>query len=101
MRKLSLKLESLEVETFETAEPAGARGTVGGFGSHEGGTTLPHTTTGNQIECHCSYDAPTCCYTCGYDCNSGGDSCGCGGTDPNTNEETCATGGQIICGCHG
>ena len=89
MKKLALKLDDLSVESFETAPEATQRGTV-----------LGNQTTGNQIICECSYDIGTCDYTCPDTCaNSCGGGCGGGGTALCTNDDTCATGRQIICGC--
>ena len=90
MIKLNLKLEELTVESFETSEAEPVRGTVLG---HETGT-FP------QIICGCSYDIGTCDNTCGASCRSCAQTCGCTtGTGPGTNDVTCATGLQIICGC--
>jgi hypothetical protein len=88
MSKLSLKIEELEVESFETSRDEPARGTVM---AHETGT-FP------QIICGCTYDVGTCDYTCGAGC--GGTGTGTG-TGPSTRDYTCATGNQIICECAG
>lgn len=88
MRKLGLKLDDLAVESFETAPETPQRGTV-----------MANQTTGNQVICECTYDVGTCDYTCADTCgNSCGGGCG-GGTGFCTNENTCATGQQVICGC--
>lgn len=49
MNKLSLNLDALRVETFETAAPAGERGTV----------------LGEQASIRGNTCAPSCPYTCG------------------------------------
>ena len=88
MKKLALNVEALSVESFDTGADAPRRGTVDAY-----------VTTGNQIICECTYDVGSCDYTCPDTCaNSCGGGCG-GGTALCTNEETCATGRQIICGC--
>lgn len=87
MAKLSLKLEELTVESFETAEPLPVRGTVLG----------QETGSEPQIICQCSYDVGTCDRTCGASCRSCVQTCGC--TSDPTGEATCATGNQVICGC--
>lgn len=88
MKKLALNVDALAVESFETGDNLPLRGTV-----------AANVTTGNQIICECTYDVGSCDYTCPDTCaNSCGGGCG-GGTGFCTNEETCATGRQIICGC--
>ncbi|HEX6040995.1 hypothetical protein [Longimicrobium sp.] len=49
MKKLALKIEDLRVDTFETADTAGSRGTVMANGETVNGETC----------------APSCPYTCG------------------------------------
>ncbi|HEX2079815.1 MAG TPA: hypothetical protein VHG08_19015 [Longimicrobium sp.] len=59
MKKLTLKLDDLRVETFTTAEQTGGKGTVQG---HYGTT---HTQQGQTCQGSCG--ANTCDYTCeGY-----------------------------------
>ncbi|HEX5725116.1 MAG TPA: hypothetical protein VFX98_06600 [Longimicrobiaceae bacterium] len=60
MKKLALKLDDLRVETFTTAGPPAARGTVAG---HYGTT---HTQIGASCEptCQGSCGGDTCDYTC-------------------------------------
>lgn len=87
MRKLSLKLDELAVETFETAAKLEDRGTVHGAES-----------TGNQVICTCTFGEETCADTC-QNCGSAYP-CG-GGGGPETQAHTCATGNQVDCWCHG
>lgn len=55
MKKLSLKLDDLKIESFETLEAVkAARGTVAGNAN----------TLGNTCEC-ITDDEPSCAYTCG------------------------------------
>jgi len=82
MKKLRLQIDELSVESFLTAEKEREVGTVRGFDS----------TTGNQIICGCT-DNGEPCDTNG--CGSAYCSYGC----PDTRDETCATGNQIICQC--
>jgi hypothetical protein len=89
MKKLSLNIEELAVETFETMREPEQSGTIRGAES-----------TGFEIICTCS-DGGTCDASCDGGCGSqscggtcGGDTCGfC------TRDETCATGFQIQCSC--
>jgi hypothetical protein len=88
MKKLALNVDDLAVESFETGTEKAPRGTV-----------MANVTTGNQIICECTYDIGSCDYTCPDTCaNSCDGGCG-GGTGFCTNDETCATGHQIICEC--
>ncbi|HEX6041140.1 hypothetical protein [Longimicrobium sp.] len=88
MKKLALNIEELSVESFDTGNETPVRGTV-----------AANVTTGNQIICECTYDVGSCDYTCADTCsNSCGGGCG-GGTGFCTNDNTCATGRQIICEC--
>jgi hypothetical protein len=50
MEKIQLKLESLRVESFETAERSEERGTVNG---HQIGTRLPNCTATTCPPYHC------------------------------------------------
>jgi hypothetical protein len=88
MRKLTLKLDELAVETFETAAKLEDRGTVHGAES-----------TAAQVICTCTYGEETCAETC-QNCGS---AYPCGGTGggPNTDAYTCATGHQVFCQCLG
>ena len=74
MKKLSLDLDELTVESFETIGAEDERGTV-----------VAHGSTGAEILCHCSgLD------TCGEDCGSGS-SATCGEGGPNTYDVGCYT----------
>ena len=55
MRKLSMKLEELEVETFTTESPAEERGTVVGRET-------------DATDASCDHYASDCFYTCGRSC---------------------------------
>ncbi len=59
MKKLTLKMDDLRVDTFTTAEQSGGKGTVAGhYGTN-------HTHQGQTCEGTCA--GPTCAYTCdGY-----------------------------------
>jgi hypothetical protein len=83
MRKLSLRLDDLSVESFETAEDAENRGTV----------------LGNESDWQrvCSGDLGTCGSCQHTDCDCGSNNCNGGGDD--TMFDTCETGQQRICGC--
>jgi hypothetical protein len=88
MKKLSLNVEALAVESFDTGDSPPVRGTV-----------AANVTTGNQIICECTYEVGSCDYTCADTCaNTCGGGCG-GGTGLCTRDNTCATGQQIICEC--
>ena len=89
MKKLTLQLDHLTVESFETSADAPARGTVRGFGDSTG----------------CSYGSPNytgCDYTCEFPC---GESDECTPTCPRvtpgctqTSPDVCpGTGGQPSC----
>ena len=93
MKKLSLKLEDLSVESFDTSVAEAPRGTVVGAGFSD--------TTCNQIICDC--------VTNGRECDSAGDTvcdltcadCGsadiiCSNTCP---ANTCASSCEGTCGC--
>lgn len=76
MKKLSLDLDRLQVESFDVAPgAAGSRGTVRANDSHGTLTTftetLVQTTTDPNLNCMCQSGAP-CVYTletaCGPDC---------------------------------
>ena len=82
MKKLQLRIDDLQVESFQTAARREVSGTVRGFDS----------TTGNQIICECTDNGNPCNTN---DCGSYGCSYGC----PNSQDPTCATGNQIICEC--
>ena len=79
MRKLTLELESLAVESFETTEAADGRGTVAGH----------QLTTRSRVTCYPNFTCPECAYpdtdawTCAGTCNNTcpdtcADSCDCG-----------------------
>lgn len=86
MRKLTLELDALEVETFDTAAPAAGHGTVKGHAGSRWGDTCWNTwcpaftcpecaspdETLNQWTC-----GGTCAETCADSCT-----CGSGGTGP-------------------
>jgi hypothetical protein len=86
MKKLSLRLEELAVESFDTAGPEPRRGTV---------------------QAYDSYDSPGytgCKLSCAYPCDEsdactpgcpGGGSGGCGGGG--TYEQSCGTGCRLSC----
>lgn len=76
MKKMSLKLDELMVESFQTTDPAGDRGTVL---AHESETDLVSCTS-----CGETYCGPSCEFC------SGGNTCnGCTGTACPTFEPTC------------
>jgi hypothetical protein len=84
MRKLTLELESLEVESFETADAAGGRGTVAG---HQLTTRTCFTWCPDFTCPECAYpdtDQWTCAGTCNNTCpDTCWETCGCGsGTGP-------------------
>ena len=84
MRKLSLKLEDLSVESFTTEGDAAVRGTVVGLDE----------STGPEIVCSCipvTAFEDTCQLTCGQTCLN---TCDCG-----TNDFRCGASqpGQRIC----
>jgi hypothetical protein len=87
MKKLSLRLDDLHVETFATAEPRSGRGTVQG---HYGTT---HTQAGHTCDVSCEGTCEASCNgtcldscngTCGVSCNPT-----CGGTCYYTCPDTC------------
>ena len=60
MKKLSLRMDDLAVESFHTSVPAGRQGTVRGYGDST----------------DCSYGSPdytVCDVTCGYPCVESGE----------------------------
>jgi hypothetical protein len=57
-RKLSLRIDELEVETFEVAEQEAGRGTVHGHDA-------PDTSTGDFAGCACDTRENTCWGGCG------------------------------------
>ena len=63
MRKIRLELESLEVETFSTAEAQPPRGTVRGHWSQLG--------TCDAVVATCQLNG-TCAWTCGSRCTGTG-----------------------------
>jgi hypothetical protein len=79
MSKLKLTVESLQVETFETSDLAGARGTVRGNDSMSNDTwcgAYGCDSTQLQIMCTCTVQpANTCDYTCQGTCNGYDDTC--------------------------
>lgn len=91
MQKLTLNLDELYVESFETSRGLLERGTVRGASE----------STANQIICTCDSDNGTCDASCQGGC--GTQSCGgtCGGATCGfcTQDLTCATGHQIQCSC--
>jgi len=101
--KIKLDLDALTVETFETTGPDALRGTVNGNACSD--------TTCLQIICDITNGGPnngTCDYSCADPCGatdlncSGGTGTGTGtGTGLPTRDQTCCTGGQIICSCAG
>lgn len=74
MRRLKLEMDALQVESFDVAHRAGARGTVRGREY----TQVPWECDSEPYEDSINYCAPpptsmfSCAYTCGNSC-----SCGC------------------------
>lgn len=72
MKKLSLQLEDLVVESFSTTEVAGGRGTVRGMDS----VTVDQDTCNTCDQCSdidtcvsCAASCPITCVTCPVSCN--------------------------------
>lgn len=63
MRKLSMKLEDLEVESFDTDAATEARGTVLGRE-----TSVDECGSGAESCASCDMYASDCFYTCGRSC---------------------------------
>ena len=63
MRKLSMKLEDLEVETFATDPATEERGTVLGRE-----TSVDECGSGDETYASCDMYASDCFYTCGRSC---------------------------------
>jgi hypothetical protein len=84
MRKLTLDLDSLAVQSFETGEDEAVRGTVHGNYLTEWGCT------GMDPNCKSNYDATDCRVsdlgTCAGTCGS---TCGCTGSVCPTNDQAC------------
>ncbi len=74
MKKLSMKLEELHVESFGTCETAGERGTVEAHGPH---TDPRYCAPSDNWYCSvgdgCTRAEYTCAWTCGEDCFSDND----------------------------
>lgn len=93
MAKLKLDVESLDVQSFETAPELVERGTVKGNACSD--------STCIQDICTCT-DAFGNCFATNVNCNSGGTGTGGTGGDSRFSAcNTCATGGQEICSCTG
>jgi hypothetical protein len=79
MKKLTLTVESLQVETFETSDPAGARGTVRGNDTASNDTWCEAygcVSTQLQIVCTCTVQPENSCdYSCQGTCNYENDTC--------------------------
>jgi len=79
MSKLKLTVESLRVETFETSDEAGTRGTVLANDSLSNDTWCGEwgcDSTQLQLICTCTVQpANTCDYTCQGTCNGYDDTC--------------------------
>lgn len=67
MRKLKLNLDALNVESFGTARPARARGTIQ---AHQQQGEAPTDTYGDSEATACTCDTQGSWFTWGYDCNS-------------------------------
>lgn len=86
MKKLTLRLDDLTVDSFETSSKARMQGTVRGFGDSTG----------------CSYGSPNytqCDFTCEFPCGESGE---CTPTCPNVTpacSETCQCPGTIGMSC--
>lgn len=74
MNKLSLKLDDLTVESFDTAGPITGRGTVQGHGHPKSGFCSENGSPCDTYTCHCT-DFDTCEYSCGQSCPNTCDSC--------------------------
>lgn len=103
--KYRLDPETLRIESFETEQLGKEKGTVFGHGSFSESTCI-------QLLCTCTYAQGPGMGTCDLSCMGGecqptyvgcqpcggsGNTCGC----PNTNNQTCCTGGQLDCSCYG
>lgn len=89
MKKLSLSLDELTVETFDVAPQE----------KKEPGTVYGHESTGHEIQCGCqTWEVQSCdINNCGVQSNN---SCNAGCAPDQTWEyETCATGHQVWCYC--
>jgi hypothetical protein len=81
MKKLSLKLDELLVESFDTTASPRRRGTAFAYDSDTGqpcaNTEAGHTcdTTCYQIDCGCTGYNGTCDVSCNGTCNGQGDTC--------------------------
>ena len=67
MRKLKLNLDALNVESFGTARPVPARGTIQ---AHQQQVDAPTHTYGDSEATACTCDTQGSWFTYGYDCNS-------------------------------
>ena len=67
MRKLKLNLDALNVESFGTARPVGARGTIQ---AHQQQVENPTDEYGDSEATACTCDTRGWGFTWGYDCNS-------------------------------
>ena len=81
MQKLSLKLDELQVESFDTTAVLRRRGTAYGYDSDTsqpcagtyGGNTCESTC--HQIDCGCTGYNGTCDVSCNGTCEGQGDTC--------------------------
>ena len=80
MKKLSLHLDDLTVESFDTSAPAPARGTVQGHDHSDpsncdnSGFCSCNGYPCDTYTCRCT-DPDTCAYSCGQSCPNTCDSC--------------------------
>lgn len=100
MKKLTLKLDELRVDSFDTSSTQPDRhGTVIGRESEEASTDYydPCQSGGAYSACHC-HTVGWSCVSCGWSCVTNGASCvTCGGTCPDTCDYTCGCTGQATC----
>ncbi len=84
MRKLTLDLDSLAVQSFDTGEDDSLRGTI------HGNDNTVWACTGMDPNCRSNYDATDCMVsdlgTCAATCGS---TCGCTGSACPTNDQAC------------
>ncbi len=109
MRKLTLELDSLAVQSFETTAPNGGRGTVWGQGMIGVGVGVPRDTYPNGCPSPLCVDTPmaSCDGSCGnscYDsCNASCASCvhscnaSCGGSCGDTCPDSCSPSCGPLC----
>jgi hypothetical protein len=81
MKKLSLQLDQLAVESFETSPPEPGRGTVLGNAPDDGLYGGTFDSTCREIRCGCTYFQGTCDLSCG-----GGLGC-----EPSADPQACPT----------